>query len=424
MGLLIPEDTLADIASWLPKKNLLALRAVSGLGRDAVATAVRAHPAHQVMKPRLKKGATNFSSPGYPDYMPARAIDAIGRVFGPTYRELWVYSAPGDMLTACTAFAANTHGALETIEIRADLSVEALLQICKTSPRLTKLRVRSYNPLPRDPPNQPADYYSAFASSVALLCPLLSDVDFPSGTRSSSRSPMETWAKHFSKLKKLSLSTGYVEHVPSAFDQIEAAATQCVEATVCDLNACIVHPNLVECLLRTSLSTRLTRLSLSETTILPKTLIDAARGFVCLRELHLPDDFDEGRRFYKSLAQARPEITRLYCGYGNTADDACLRLICKRFRLETLVIVAMDSLTEDAVPMILETPCRQSLREFGISYVGAARLPAIHALVAGCPLLSRLDWEDDEPTPPSEYAFEDAIESLLVSRGGGWGRIE
>jgi hypothetical protein len=84
----------------------------------------------------------------------------------------------------------------------------------------------------------------------------------------------------------------------------------------------------------------------------------------------------------------------------------------------------MESLTEDAVPMILETPCRQSLREFGISYVGAARLPAIHALVAGCPLLSRLDWEDDEPIPPSEYAFEDAIGSLLVSRGGGWGRIE
>ena len=421
MGLLIPEDTLADIASWLPKKDLIALRAVSGLGRDAVTVAVRSRPAHQVFNPRRTKRPF-YSQADPTDFLPARAIDAIGRVFGPTYRELRVYSASADMLTACTAFAANAHGALETIEIRANLSVEALLQICKTSPRLTKLSVRSYeahgNPIPS------ADY-SAIAISLTLLCPLLSDVHFPSGTgRSSSRSPMETFAKHFPKLKTLSLSTGYVQHVPTAFDQIEAAATQCVEATVCDLNACIVHPNLVECLLRTPLSTRLTRLRLSEATILPKTLIDAARGFVCLRALHLPDDFDEGRRFYKSLAQARPEITRLYCGYGNTADDACLRRICKLFRLETLVIVAMDSLTEDAVPMILETPCRQSLREFGISYVGAARLPAIHALVAGCPLLSRLDWEDDEPTPPSEYAFEDAIGSLLVSRGGGWGRIE
>ena len=419
MGLLIPEDTLADIASWLPKKDLLALRAVSGLGRDAVAVAVRSQPAHQVFNPRLKNG--DVGTTGRVQYvLPAHVIDAIGRVFGPTYRELLVYGTSADVLTAYTSFAANTHGALETIETGSEFTLEALLQICKTSPRLTKLSVRSYNP--NNPPNQSAEY-SAFARSVTPLCPLLSDVRFPFPARTLSRSPMETWAKHIPKLKTLSLSNGYIEYVPSVFDQIEAAATQCVEATECDLCACIVHPNLVECLLRTPLSTRLTRLSLSEATILPKTLIDAARGFVCLRELRLPDDFDEGRRFYKSLAQARPEITRLYCGYGNTADDACLRRICKVFRLETLVIVAMESLTEDAVPMILETPCRQSLREFGISYVGAARLPAIHALVAGCPLLSRLDWEDDEPTPPSEYAFEDAIDSLLESRGGGWGRI-
>ena len=234
---------------------------------------------------------------------------------------------------------------------------------------------------------------------------------------------METWAKHIPKLKTLSLSNGYVDYVPTVFDQIEAAATQCVEATICDLTACIVHPNLVECLLRMPVSTRLTRLSLSEAKILPETLIDAARGFVGLRELHLPDHFDEGRRFYESLAQARPEITRLFCGYGNTADDACLRRICKLFRLETLVIVAMDSLTEDALPMILETPCRQSLREFGISYVGAARLPAIHALVAGCPLLSTLECETDMPATPRDFAFEDAIDSPLESRGGGWGRI-
>ena len=72
--------------------------------------------------------------------------------------------------------------------------------------------------------------------------------------------------------------------------------------------------------------------------------------------------------------------------------------------------------------MILSTPCRQSLREFGIIYTGTTRIHEIHALVAGCPLLSKLEWEDDEATRPDEY--EDAIESLLVSRGGGWGPID
>ena len=420
MGLLIPEDTLADIASWLPKKYLLALRAVAGLGRDAVAVAVRAHPADEVFKPEQQR--TKVRVPICP-VLPARAIDAIGRVLGPRYRELSLRGKfPDEYGAAFASFAANTHGALESVDIFCSgISTETLLKICRASPRLTKLNVVSYI-YQSDEYDYSAQYdYSALAS-VSLACPLLSDVRYPlPGT--APRSPMETWASHFPKLERLSLCNGRIKYVPSDFDQIKVAATQCVEATKLNLEGCLVHPNLVEFLLRTPLSTRVTCLSLTEASILPEIIIDAARGFVGLRKLQLPDRFAEDRHFYESLARARPEIKGIDSGFGNTADNACLKRICEIFMLETLVITGMDHLTKDVIPMILASPCRQSLRELGVNYVDAFGYDEIQAFVTGCPLLSTFEFEDDAENQVE--AIYDAIGPLLMSRGGGcppaWG---
>ena len=416
MGLLIPEDTLVGVSSFLPKKELLALRAVAVLGRDAVAVAVRAHPADEVFKPEQQR--TKNRVPICP-VLPARAIDTIGRVLGPRYRQLSLRGIfPDEYGAAFATFAANTHGALESVDIFCSgISTETLLKICRASPRLTKLSVVPYD-YPENP-NQSDEYdYSALAS-VGLTCPLLSDVRYPRGP--APRSPMETWASYFPKLERLSLSNGRVNYVPSDFGQIEVAATQCVEATKLNLEGCLVHPNLVDFLLRTPLSTRVTCLSLTEASILPEIIIDAARGFVGLRGLQLPDEFAEDRHFYESLARARPEIKRLDCGYGNKADNACLKRISELFMLETLVITGMDNLTKDVIPMILASPCRQSLRELGVYYVDAFGYDEIQAFVAGCPLLSTFEFEDDAENEDRVVAIEHEIGPLLMSRGGGWG---
>ena len=70
--------------------------------------------------------------------------------------------------------------------------------------------------------------------------------------------------------------------------------------------------------------------------------------------------------------------------------------------------------------MILASPCRQSIRKCSVYFVKGCGYDGIQALVAGCPLLSILDWEDETEAEHRDEALESTIESLLKSRGGGW----
>ena len=198
------------------------------------------------------------------------------------------------------------------------------------------------------------------------------------------------------------------------------SAAQCVEATECDLGACIVHSNLVECLLRTPLSTRITRLALSDAEIWPETIIKLVHGLLGLVDLQLPDNFDDGDpSFYESLARARPEIERIDSGFSNSGDDACMKQICE-LPLEKLSISQMFLLTKACVGMILDSPCSQTLRHLDIFGTDALCDIEIHALVAGCPLLHTVEWETDNPEADAGgEAIARATEALLVSRGGG-----
>ena len=414
----IPQDALVVVASWLPREKLLPLRAVSVLGRDAVAVAVRTHPECVCMKFDTRREGQFLASGAYAmpsdPVLAARTIDAIGRVFGRDCRKIIVISCDSpEVLSALSSFVHNGHGRLTTFQFfQSTMSVEALLEICRASPCLRTLEIWDRIPLIE------ADDISTLAASVSLACPLLSKVRFDF-TSTLQKSPMETWACHFPKLRKLQLGTGDDDYIPSDFAAIEGAASQCVEATKCDLYACIVTPDLVQCLVSTPLSARLTSLSFSHAAISPETIIDAARGFDGLISLKLPDDFDGRRSFYESLARARPELKRLNLSSGNAADDSCVEAICNLFQLEKLVILSMNSLTNAVVDMILESSPQQTLQELEILSTDSITELEFQALVAGIPSLRTANWQSESWADEDDRLL-DAIGAVLESRGGGW----
>lgn len=400
----MPPDTLAYVASWATRGDLLALRAAFAAGRDAARRAVPSHPdCHEF----------EFAFEG--SGVSALAIKAIGRVFGGGCRRLkWgVHGSPA--IASLQSFVTNTNQKLEELTLwNIPLSLEVLREVCRACPRLAKLNLRFCATL------RISAGVVEIASSLASICPMISDVDLPSGPRGTARGAAELWAMHFPNLKVLRFGTGYVDYRPELFDQIRETVAKCSLATEVDLCACLVHPDLIEYLVRSPLGTRLTRLVLADSQISPLTILAAARGFQKLRDLELPDVVNCDAGFFQLLYQVRPEIAQLHVGCESDIEDAGVKYLCNKFRLEVLRFALNRNLTVGVIDAILDSTSSKTLQEVEFDYTCCSLEGSeFLSLADGCPSLKKMTWNLDT----NKYRATQAtglrrLSDLLRSRGG------
>ena len=445
MAEFIPQEVMVIIASCIPvslwfegrgpdaqgvETKLLPLRCASKAWRAAVAVAVKDHPGcgYYVL------GASCASRP-------ERALD-YARVFGGGCRRLTITgNCVGTCFPICRAFVERLGGGLVSLDIHFDRDATAaqIIELGRLCPRLTKLHVEGYGYDDWEAGITEEDI-DELAAGVSAACPLLEKVVLPTW----GYSPVETYAMHFPKLRCLNFTReehqAYEPPGPWLLDKIEASANACLNATECyfdepDVGAPLPDLPLAETLARTSLRSRLTRIEFSPTAdvrVSDETLLCLARGLPALRDLNLPCERG-GLDFHKALCRARPELTRLGLGWDSRANDACVRHICERLRLESIQLESGSACTAAIVDIIIASPCARTLREAELNDISFMNLAKTLRLVRGCPNLSVLKWSLSEHVyrnlhrdltapyrdvpGPSLCSFRDLL-GILRSRGG------
>ena len=398
----MPPDTLTFVASWATRSDLLALRAAFAAGRDAVRRAVTCHPTcHEIAFERR--------------FVDMRAIEAVGRVLGPGCIRLSMMFIESPLASALLSFVTSTEQKLEEITLHhVPLSLEDLQKLCRACPRLERLDVRYTRSL------LSGSSVVEIASSLRSLCPKLSHLDLPPGPRETARGAAELWAMHFPRLKTLGFGTGFIEHRPSRFDKIRESVEKCPLSTDIDLSGCLIEPPLVQVLVQSPLSARLTRLSLLESSIEHELILELARSFPLLRDLGLPD-FCDGAIF-TDLHRTRPELKRLDVGHEASIDDACVKFICTSFRLEFLRLPLAGRLTRAVIGSVLNSPSSEILDEIDFDYTCRGDLVGsdLLSLADGCPSLKKMTWEiaDAEEYRAIQATDLRRLSDLLRSRGG------
>ena len=305
---------------------------------------------------------------------------------------------------------------------------DMLLEICGANPRMVTLSIDG--PLPR-----------SVLASVGLVCPLLTRVHLSTGGLCEA----EAYAMYFPRLQTLRFgvrgegaqSNRHNRYIiqPAGLKLIEESAARCVEATGCDFDECVVTPALAECVLRSSLPSRVTYLNLYCSEVTKETVLAFAASFQNLTSLLLPPTFalpfdsdsdsDSDARalanpdFYNSLWSARPTITEMDVTYVDGAD---LEVVCRLFPLKNLSIMhhAFEYGSTTLVDTILASPCRDTLVEVGVSCTSASELLRLVTTLKNVKTLIDSDMaEPDEHEPDSEKIFE-RIDHIMASRGGAF----
>ena len=409
----LPVEVLAHVALFTNKRSgyssydsldlseLLALRCASRACKDAVRRAAKQH-----------RAVTSF----YLQRSSAQKIEAIGRVFGIGCRSLNFGRVQSDEVRkSIQNFVTSTNGHLRNLicsgESSPCFSMPALLEMCRACPSLKTLIVKkgSLDGIIT------ASNLDAFASELSRACPLLERVWLPR-----QGSPAEDYQWHFPRIECLNFDR-YGSDSAFRWDNVEATLRACVHATEAAFDGETVSPRLVDLILAAPAAGRLKRLDLHQAAVSPELILRFAGGLGALSELDLPNNFDGGRAFYRSLVQARPSIAKLSLGYGNRLDDDALRIICDGLPLERLELHSVPNLTHLAVDVILESPCAQTLRWIDLSFTPQIPSADVLRLIRGCPELARLDWEISERGVLSaidDGPNVDEINALLESRGG------
>mmetsp|Transcript_10792 Transcript_10792/g.37214 ORF Transcript_10792/g.37214 Transcript_10792/m.37214 type:complete len:426 (-) Transcript_10792:405-1682(-) len=419
----LSEDALSIVSGWLFRKELLVVRALSRTGRSAVQLAVRSQC----------KCRTCTLSEFMPDKsgMSVEKAAALGRVFGGGCRSLHIYlyndrDASEDtktmLLEATRAFHETiAPPGLEELHIQVVMPEKMLLEICGANPRMVTLSINT-GPLPR-----------SVLASVGLVCPLLTRVHLSTGGLCEA----EAYAMHFPRLETLRFgvrgegtqSNRYIIQ-PAGLKLIEESAARCVEATGCDFDECVVTPALAECVLRSSLPSRVTYLNLYCSQVTMQTVLAFAASFQNLTSLLLPptfavlpfdsDDREYGSpEFYEAIWRARPTITEMDVSY---ADGADLEVVCRLFPLKNLTVThhTFEFGSTTLVDIILASPCRDTLIEVGISCTSATEVLRLITTLENVKEFYYNDMtqpDPDEPEPDSDEIF-DRIDHIMKSRGG------
>ena len=422
----LSEDALSIVSGWLFRKELLVVRALSRAGRGAVQLAVRSHSKCRMCSlSELGRGPDKSG-------MSVEKAAALGRVFGGGCRSLYIFlwnkrdaseDAKMVLLEAVRTFHETiTPPGLKELHIGSGVVMpdDMLLEICGANPRMVTLSID--DPLPRSVP-----------ASVGLVCPLLTRVHLSTGGLCEA----EAYAMHFPRLETLRFgvrgegaqSSRYIIQ-PAGLKLIEESAARCVEATGCDFDDCVVTPALAECVLRSSLPSRVTYLNLYCSQVTIQTVLAFAASFQNLTSLLLPptfavlpfdsDDREYGSpEFYEAIWRARPTITEMDVSY---ADGADLEVVCRLFPLKNLTVThhTFEFGSTTLVDIILASPCRDTLIEVGIACTSATEVLRLITTLENVKDFHYNDMtqpDPDEPEPDSDEIFE-RIDHILKSRGG------
>ncbi len=393
----LPVELLAHVALFANKqRELLALRCASRSCKDAVRRAAKQH-----------RAVVHFYFQG----SSAQKIAALGRVFGSGCRSLTFESLNSEeYVSVLQDFVTSTDGQLRFFysgESSSYFSMPALLELVRACPLLKTLIVHGSSSSIITAAN-----LDDFASAVGSACPLLEYVRLPH-----QRSMAEDYQWHFPRFKCISFyRCGDFSAI--CWDKIELTLRTCVHATGVDLSAQTVSPRLVDLILAAPGAGRIKGLDFNEATISPELILRLAGGLEALSDLQFPHNFDAGRAFYSSLVRARPSIAKFSLGFCNKLDDDALRIVCHGLRLERLELTYAQNLTDRAIDIILESPCADTLRSIDIGYDHQFSSEDVLRLVRGCTELAQLEWENDDLDRDVDGANVDAVDALLVSRGG------
>ena len=433
----VPEDCLDKASDWFAKEDFLCQRAVSPLARDAARRGImrkvprklgRKYPPGWGQNLRVVRfDSTQVRPPpATPLEMtaPPRAVEAMGRVFGPGCTNLSACGVSVQSIAALHSFVTSTNGGLLALCLTdTAVSPDALFLMCRASPNLLHLRGPRFVSTP-----------DAAIAAIGEACPKLQDVDF--STLGSHLGPAERWGRVFPQLQSLVVCPedhGYYQ--PTRLDYI-AEAARVSSAVKLDVDGCIITEYFVASIVGTPVGDRLTQFGTShgyrDTVIELEAFLAAARGFPNLTELCIPQGMTiPSPRFIEDLSRLR-NFESIFIGADGVTNAhvlACLR----NNSLKKLELIWCYDITRDVLDDIVSTQAatleelaiilcaEDSPHDDDLYYPLGITFSALLRLVRACPKLTKLHWQHvrrDGDVTRSILTSGGTMCELLAERGG------
>ena len=409
-----PDDVLERAAGWLNKEDVLLLRALSPRGRDVAGRAIarKAIPdIREVTFERVDKNNWDEREMR----APARAVAAMGQVFGAGCVNLQACGVSSEKLAALYSFVVTTRGGLLELNLwQASVSSDLLVELCRLAPNIVRLRGPTYVDTTLDAIQQ-----------ISRLCPKLEAVEF--ATKWKSLSPAEEWERYFPNLRSLKLGRRQKRYRPTALHAITEAA-RTTSAVEIDIDACHIFPDVVEAIVGTPLGDRITTfgcgMTANFTSIDPEAILAAARGFPRLTEIGIPEETPlPAPSWFAELARECRSLTSLIIGADNTTN-AHVAAAFAHNQLQWLELSVLPDLTFGLGDAVVGTQTAAVLRKLVIDYCDQFRAADVLSLVRACPKLTELEWRRSDPSEWSDWDSdeEDANEveiNELIEEGRG-----
>jgi len=410
-----PDDVLERASGWLAEKDVLCLRALCQRGRDVAGHAIarKAIPdIREVTFERVDKNNWDEREMR----APARAVAAMGQVFGAGCVNLQACGVSSEKLAALYAFVVTTRGGLLELNLwQASVSSNFLVEMCRLAPNIVRLRGPTYVDTTLDAIQQ-----------ISRLCPKLEAVEF--ATKWKSLSPAEEWERYFPNLRSLKLGRRQKRYRPTALHAITEAA-RTTSAVEIDIDACHIFPDVVEAIVGTPLGDRITTfgcgMTANFTSIDPEAILAAARGFPRLTEIGIPEETPlPAPSWFAELARECRSLTSLIIGADNTTN-AHVAAAFAHNQLQWLELSVLPDLTFGLGDAVVGTQTAAVLRKLVIDYCDQFRAADVLSLVRACPKLTELEWRRSDPSEWSDWdsdeedANEVEINELIEEERGG-----
>ena len=347
-----------------------------------------------------------------------RSIEALGRVFGPSYAMLNSCGKSEETLQALRSFVLSANGGLISLDLRRSaVSSGMLVEFCRSLPNLVQLYGPRYVSIADDD-----------IEAISVACPKLTGVELSQGI-DGNVSPAESWARLFPKLTTLSLSNGMLDYTPSRLDAIRESA-HLVDVKWLDVEACHITREVVEAIVGTPLGDRLEDFGTccyqrNNTLLEPEAILAAAAGFPRLSTLEIPEGTNVGAPdFYVGLGRAATQLRSLVIR-DRYSTDAHVAAACAHCSLRMLELNKIYDVTPAVVECIVGSGSAATLEELRIlGTAGRDCENSLHAvdilrLVEGCPRLKTLYWFNFDSGLKNAGLDRDIcrqITELLVSR--------
>ncbi len=435
----LPDDALVHTGKFLrmDRKTFLSVRATSVRGRrvvqELVATrwttpnGMRFGMMFYVAFGPVEEDESEFSDEE-PEECAAdpRSIEALGRVFGPSYAMLQSCGKSEETLQALRSFVLSANGGLISLDLRRSaVSNGMLVEFCRSLPNLRQFYGPEYVSIADDD-----------IEAISVACPNLKVVELSQGM-DSNISPAESWARLFPKLRTLSLSNGQLDYTPSRLDAIRESA-HLVDVKWLEIEGCHITRDVVEAIVGTPLGDRLEDFGTccyqrNNTLLEPEAILAAAAGFPRLSTLEIPEGTDVGAPdFYVALGRAATQLRSLVIR-DRYSTDAHVAAACAHCSLRMLELNKIYDVTPAVVECIVGSGSAATLEELRIlGTAGRDRENSLHAvdilrLVEGCPRLKTLYWFNFDSGLRNAELDRDIcrqITELLLSRRDGDGGTE